>query len=291
MTRAALLLTSAAMALGFQLPTAHAQCPDGAAVCADVTVGGHFSGSLRIGRRRTPRAQTVVVQPAAPPPPQGRVVVVQPAPPPPPPPRVVVAPPPPRQTTVVVETEEVYEESPVVVRQPASMFRQKLGVNLRLSTMLSDKVRMGGAMASFRLRPARNFAFEFGVGGFGGEDYNGMTRTEVPLMFSMMFFLPRASRFQMYIVAGFGMSWAFTEGFHTGYGENLSRDFTYFGGHGGLGGEFRVNRWLGLSADVRAFVRTNLFNDGRPEFYDADLGRESDTSIGALVSIGGTIYF
>jgi len=284
MKRAALLLTAFGIAAPLTAPTtASAQCDNGAIVCAEVNV----SGSIHIGRRRQ---QTVVVETnTPPPPPQGRVVVVQPAPPPPPPPP---PPQPVRETVVVVETTPVYQQQRVVrVRRPFDM-RQKFGVHLNVGSMISEDVRMGGAQFGFRLRPSRIFAVELSVGGYGGTDYNGMDRVEVPLMLNGYFFLPRASRFQMYVVGGIGTSFAAVEGYHPGYDRFMSRQFRYIGGEFGIGGEWRIHPHFALNADVRGFLRTRVDdNDDLPEFYDPVNNRESDTSAGAVLNLGGTFYF
>ncbi|MCB9620009.1 MAG: outer membrane beta-barrel protein [Sandaracinus sp.] len=294
-------LAAATLAAAFAipaLPQASAQCDGDAAFCASVEV----SGSVQIGRRRR-RPAVVVVSPApqppppppvivapAPPQPRGRVIVVQPAPPAPPPAQVVVAPAPqpqPQETVVVIE------QQPARYRlQVAPWTNRKVGLSARLGTMINDQVRMGGVQLGLRFRPSRIFAIELGVGGYGGTDYNGMNRGEVPVTFDAMFFLPRASRVQAYVLAGFGISYAHTEGFHEGYGREMERDMAYFGGQAGLGVEWRIAPRFALSTDLRAFLRTRVSDDdGVPEFYDPDTGNTSDTSVGAVGTLGAHFYF
>jgi hypothetical protein len=161
--------------------------------------------------------------------------------------------------------------------------------------MIGDNVRMGGAQVGFRLRPSRMFAMELAGGMYAGTDYNNMDRTEVPITLDFMFFLPRASRFQAYLLAGFGMSFAQTEGFHDGYGTFMERDFTYFGGQIGVGVEWRIKPRFALSADIRGFMRTRVGedrdDDPRPEFYDPANNRSTDTSAGARATLGAHFYF
>lgn len=295
-------LAAATLAAAFAIPAtprADAQCSDGALVCAEVEV----SGSVQIGRRRQPAV--VVVSPApqqvppspvivapAPPQPRGRVIVVAPAPPapplPPPPPRVVVAPAPQPQETVVV-----IEQHPARYRLVAPFQNRKVGLTARLGTMMNDQVRMGGVQLGLRFRPSRIFGVEVGVGAYGGTDYNGMTRGEVPVTFDAMFFLPRASRVQAYVLAGFGISYAHTQGTHQGYGREMERDMAYFGGQLGIGVEWRVAPRFALSTDLRTFLRTRVSDDlgDLPEFYDPSTGNSTDTSIGAVGTLGAHFYF
>ncbi len=311
MKRAALLLT----ALAFLAPAAaEAQCPNGAAVCAEVSVSGSVSGSVQIGgtrRRRvvvqgTPArpAQVVVqAQPARPahvvvqaPPvavPQHTVVVTAPPPPPPPPGRVVVvqpapvAPPPPRQTVVVIEAQGVVPPPPQVqlrrVQAPAT-FDQRFGLHARLGAMMSDSVAMGGAHFGLRFRPSQLFAIELGVGGYGGEDFNNQDRVEIPVTVDGYIFLGRR-RFQPYIVGGLHTSVALIDDF-----TRDERTLVHVGGQLGIGGELRVGRRIGLSLDVRGFIRQRVGgSDDIPEFRRSS-GETTDTSVGALVNAGMTLY-
>lgn len=281
MKRVALLLAPL-VALSLS-SSAQAQCPNGALVCADIQV----SGSVSVGARRS--VQVV----HTPPPRRGRVLVVHQAPPAPPPQQVVVvqqAPPPPSEVIITVEQEEDTSTRLRLVRRPMS---QKFALTGRLSAMIGDQVRMGGFSAGLRLRPSRVFGVEFSVGGFGGTDYNGLDRVEVPFKFNAMFWLPRASRVQMYLLAGLGSSWAHVEGYHEGYRSFLSREYVYFGGEAGVGLEWRVASRFALSADVRGFLRTRIDDGDDPEFVrDTPSGRQAtDTSAGALFSLGMHLYF
>lgn len=300
-------LAAASLAAAFALPAlprAEAQCSDDSIVCAEVEV----SGSVQFGRRRRgvvvvqpapqPPAHVVVTQAPPPPPPvivtqappqpRGRVIVVQPAPQAPPPQQVVVTQQQPMQETVVV-----IEQHPARYRLVAPFQNRKVGITARIGSMISENVRMGGVQAGLRFRPSRIFGIELGVGAYGGTDYNGMTRAEVPVTFDFMFFLPRASRVQAYVLGGFGISYAHTTGFHQGYGREMERDMAYFGGQMGLGLEWRIAPRFALSTDIRAFIRTRVSEDigDLPEFYNPSTGESTDTSVGAVGTLGAHFYF
>lgn len=297
MNRAALLsLLLPALAI----PTAaQAQCDDDAIFCAEVEVSG--SVTVETDAPPPPPPQTVVVQPQV----QqrrvfrrgrrGRVVVVQPAPTAPPPGQIVVQqappPPPPQQTETVI----VIEQQQQRLRLRPVWQNRKWGMTARIGAMIGGNVRMAGAQLGLRLRPSRIFAVELGAGFYGGTDYNDMERSEVPLTLDLMMFLPRASRFQAYITAGMGFSFANVEGVHSGYGEYMDRDFAYFGGQLGVGVEWRIRPRFALSADLRGFIRSRIDededSDPRPEFYDPDGNRATDTSAGARVTLGAHLYF
>lgn len=301
-------LAAASLAAAFALPAlprAEAQCSDDSIVCAEVEV----SGSVQFGRRRhgvvvvqpapPPPAHVVVTQaPPAPPPvfvtqappqPRGRVIVVQPAPQAPPPQQVVVTQVPQQSHETVV----IIEQHPQRYRLVAPFQNRKVGITARIGSMISENVRMGGVQAGVRFRPSRMFGIELGVGAYGGTDYNGMTRGEIPVTFDFMFFLPRASRVQAYVLGGFGVSYAHTTGFHQGYGREMERDMAYFGGQMGLGLEWRIAPRFALSTDIRAFIRTRVSEDigDLPEFYDPSTGESTDTSVGAVGTLGAHFYF
>ncbi|MFT5358282.1 MAG: hypothetical protein ACI9KE_005520 [Polyangiales bacterium] len=268
--------------------SASAQCPPGAVVCASANVRAsanvQVSGSISIGG--TPRARQV----APPPPlqqPQGRIVVVQQAP---------VAPP--QQQVVVYQPPQQYVQEDIIIieQEPARLrlrpvMNQKFGITGRLGGIIAENVRMGGFAAGIRFRPSRMFGVELNIGAYGGQDYNGHNRVEVPIAFDFMFHLPRASRFQMYLVIGPQVSWAATDGFDaftTGY---ISRSFVYLGGHAGIGGELRLSDHFAISADIRGFIRSRVDDDGRPEFVNFATGETTNTSAGGILNVGAHLYF
>ena len=268
---------------------ASAQCPPGSVVCASANVqtstNVQVSGSFSIGG--TQRARQV----APPPPvqqPQGRIVVVQQAP--------VAPPPPPQQIVVYQQPQPVQEEIIIIEQDPARlrlrpMMNQKLGITARLGGIIAQNVRMGGFAAGLRFRPSRMFGVELSVGAYGGQDYNDHDRIEVPVAFDFMFHLPRAARFQMFFVVGPQVSWAATEGVDRFSSRYSSRNFVYLGGHAGIGGELRLSDHFAISADIRAFIRSRVDDDGAPEFVNFATGETTNTSAGGILNIGAHLYF
>lgn len=288
-------LAVAALTAAFALPAlprASAQCDDDSIVCADASFSA--SASISFGRRR--HQQVIVTQPAPPPPvvvvqhqppaPRGRVVVVQPAPPAPPPQPVFVQPQPAYHETVVV----VEHHRPTRYRLVQPWQNRKVGLTARMATMLSSDVQMGGIQAGLRFRPSRIFGLEIGVGAFGGSDYNDMRRFEVPVSFDMLFFLPRASRVQANFLTGMHVGYSAVDGFHTGYGRDMTRQMAHLGAQVGFGLEWRLSPGFALSADLRAFIRERV-GFGAPEFVNPVTGQTSDTSVGAVGSLGMHFYF
>ena len=63
------------------------------------------------------------------------------------------------------------------------------------------------------------------------------------------------------------------------------------GGHAGIGGELKIGSRFGLSAELRGFIRTRVDGGSEPEFYNPETGETSDTSAGAMLSLGAHLYF
>jgi hypothetical protein len=137
------------------------------------------------------------------------------------------------------------------------------------------------------------FALETDLDFVGGRDYNGFRRDEEASTINGLLFLNPRSRAQLYLLAGFGWSWA--HAFDDIPGSALSGqsfDYTYFGGQGGIGLEFRASKHLALNFDARAFIRTRT-DDGaqyQAEFVNSS-GQTTNTSAGALFTGGMTFYF
>jgi hypothetical protein len=95
----------------------------------------------------------------------------------------------------------------------------------------------------------------------------------------------------VYLLAGFGWSWAHVESDRTGM--QPESDYRYFGGQIGAGLEFRVAKHFALNADVRGFIRgrTDEQAQYQPEFTDPSTGRTTNTSGGGIVTAGMTFYF
>ncbi len=308
MNRALLLIPS----LALLLPSlAEAQCPDGASFCAEIEVEGSVSigGGTDAPPPPPPADDNIVeveVDDAPPPPPaqvraqpprrRGRVVVVRPAPQAPQPQPVQVQPAPqPRQTTVTVET----TRSNRVQVRPQQRWNRKIGLSVRGSAMANSRVQMGGLELGFRFRPARIFAFEIDFGSYGGSDWNGNARREHPVSFDFMFFLPKASRFQAYMLVGGGMSFARVDDGGDPWDDawdDFATRYTYIGGQLGLGVEWRISPVFALSADLRGFLRTRIDadRDSNPEFEEITSSgerRSTNTSAGVTGNLGMHFYF
>jgi hypothetical protein len=251
---------------------AEAQCVPGSLFCAQVSVGVGVSGSLTIGSP----PPVMVAQPVAPPPP---VVVYQPAQPP----VVVVAQP---QPTTMIVAQPVPQ-----VRLPAPVF----GIRGEIGAMTTDRIAMGGAGVALRYRPGPFVAFDFGLGVYGGEDYHGAARVEMPVTANALFFFNPQSPLQFYSLAGLGYSFASTDrGLGADpwgvYDDHYTTEFSYLGGQVGLGLEWRLSPWFAVNGDVRGFIRQRV-GGGTPEFRDAATGRTTNTSGGVYWTLGTTFYF
>lgn len=255
---------------------AAADCPPGSRVCVEVGV----EGSLQVGPPRPSRV--VVVEQPAPPPPPPRVIVVETeveqAPPPPPPPP---------EPEPVVEEDGYWDAPP---RQPP-----RFGVHGYVAGVVGRDLHMGGTTGAFRFRPVPHLAVDLGLGLYGGTDYNGLDRVEVPLTADMLLFVNPENALQLYFLGGLGLSFAHAEGHNRHTGRLESRDYGYVGGQAGIGLEWRIGRHFALNGDVRAFLRQRVDDDDQPEFIEYEAGRPTgrttDTSAGGLATIGATFYF
>ena len=315
-----IVVTAAAMS--FSLP-ALAQskqgCPPGSWFCADVSVAPPAQPAAPQRRQAAPppaELPSELDEPDAPaeqaPPPVRRRrrappdVVYQPVPEPPP--------------QVIVVTPGYDDEPAPTYRRPvrpvppppsASHRRHRrwhpeFGLNLRAEGVAlggrgsgaSSAAGMGGVGLSLRYRPVPAFAFDLGVDVLAGHDFNGFQRVEVPVTLSGLIYLNPRSRVQVYLLGGAHISRAQVRSdvpapqlARTDDGSQFGADYTYFGGQGGGGLEFRVSRRVALNLDVIGFVRKRI-DDGRaPEFIDYDSGRTTNTSGGALIRGGLTFWW
>lgn len=275
------------------------ECQPGDLFCAEVRIGPGSAG-VRIGGapppppvvvEETPQPPTVIVQPAPPPPPPPPPVVVEPAPQPP---TVYVqpAPPPPPPQTVYVQP----APRPVLVRpQPRDRFPySSTGLHLHMDGLFGDSLAMGGGGAAFRIRPIPHIGIDLGASLYGGEDYNGLERVELPITADVLFFFNPQHRFQFYALVGVGGSFAHAEGYNRHRHSLESRDYAHLGGQLGLGLEWRISRVFALNFDVRGFIRERVDGNGRPEFQEVGSDgriRSTDTSGGMLGRLGMTFYF
>ena len=149
---------------------------------------------------------------------------------------------------------------------------------------------MGGFAAGLRIRPVRFMAIDVTAGVFGGTDYVGNDRVEIPVRADVRFFVNPRHRFQFYTLVGAGVSVARAQN-----NVGATRDFVHLGGEAGAGFEFRLNPAIALNLDVRGFLRQRVDSDPRPEFVEVDntgfVTRTTNTSGGATINLGGTVYF
>lgn len=222
-------------------------------------------------------------------PPRGRVVYQQLPPPPPPggyyyaiPAPPAAAPPP----------------------KPPKLAPTRWGLNLRMEGVVGrrgDGTGLGGVGLSFRFRPIQAFAVDLGIDYLSGVDYNGFDRSEVPLSVSGLLYLNPRSRVQVYVTGGVDWSFAhvsspwssplLTERSDGWSGYEYSADYSYFGGHGGIGLEFRLARHFSLNVDGQFFARGRTDDGALPEFYDPFTHQISNSSAGGLFRFGGTFWW
>ena len=181
-------------------------------------------------------------------------------------------------------------------------WRKEWGFNLRLQGVLmgDDEDRhpdsgMGGLGFSFRYRPVPHFAFDAGLDFLGGTDYQGNQRSETALLLSGIVFFNPKDKVQVYTIGGIGFSGADVQRVRTLGNTEVeeNEEYRYFGGHLGMGLEFRVGKKTALNLDVLGFVRGRTDEKARnePEFVDPDTGRTTNTSGGGLFRGGITFYW
>src|SRR5690606_13105956 len=237
-----------------------------------------------------PPPPPVVAEPA----PQPPVVIVQPEPEPPPPP-VVVQPQPP--TVIVQPAPQPPPPQVYVPPRPRRLVRPEdrfpyssLGLHLHLDGLFGDDVGMGGGGGALRIRPIPHIGIDIGASIYGGEDWNGLDRVEVPLQADVLFFFNPYNRFQFYALLGVGASFSHAEGWNDRLERPEDRNYMHIGGEAGLGLEWRISRGFALNLDVRAFIRQRVDGNPRPEFI-SESGKQTDTSGGFVGRVGMTFYF
>lgn len=297
-------------------------CPPGSWFCADISVAPPAQAAPAQKPRRAQQPPPQEEEEAAPPPELDEPEApAEPQPPPArparrvrrqaaePPPVVVYqpVPEPPPQVIVVTPGHPRYHRTAYAVpppppAAPRMRWQPEFGLNLRVEGVAlggrgaSGAAGMGGVGLSLRYRPVPAFAFDLGVDVLAGHDYNGFQRVEVPVTLNGLLYLNPRSRVQVYLLGGAHISRAQVRSeiaapqlSSTDDGE-YGANYTYFGGQGGGGFEFRVSRRVALNLDVVGFVRKRI-DDGRvPEFIDYRTGRTTDTSGGALFR-GGLVFW
>jgi hypothetical protein len=185
----------------------------------------------------------------------------------------------------------------VVSEAPAPRFvTQGIGLHGSVGGAFGGGIRIGGFAAALRLRPSPHFAFDIGAGAYGGQDYYGRDRLEIPINVDVLAFVNPRSRAQFYFAVGAGTSLAFLRdagatgdswGDPSSWTDDYHRAYTYLGGQLGGGLEFRIGRRLALNVDARVFLRRSV-GGSSPEFVDG--ARQTNTSAGGLASVGMTLY-
>lgn len=210
---------------------------------------------------------------------------------PPPPPAVVMPAPPPAPPRVALKRR----------------WTSEWGVNLRLSGVgfggdedgKSKDAGMGGFGLGLRYRPVPAFALEAGIDVLGGTDFNGFDRVELPLTLNGILYVNPRSRAQFYFTGGVHWSNATLKSDKPDPrlgpdpdSDGFSTEYSYFGGQGGIGLEFRISRRVALNVDALAFVRKRTDDEGRlPEFTDPETGKTTNTSGGGLFRGGLTVWW
>jgi hypothetical protein len=304
-------LSWCAPALAQEKPSA---CPPGSWFCADADVHVQSPAAQPQPQPAHPRpeaqqaAPPVVeepYEPEAPPPPVNRprrpppppgaqppVVLYQPVPYAPPPQVIIIAPgygygygygrprtPPP----------------PPPAPKPAR-WQSEFGINLRVEGIAigrpgssSMSAGMGGVGLSLRYRPVPHFAFDLGADVLAGTDYNGFQRMEVPISLNGIVYLNPRNRVQVYLIGGGTVSRAEVRSDTPAPqlqpvdgGGQYGATYTYFGGQGGLGLEFRLSKRIAIDIDGLAFIRKRIGDIQAPEFINPETGQTTNTSAGGL---------
>jgi hypothetical protein len=293
-------------------------CPPGSWFCAEADVNVTPPPAAQPApQRQQPAAPAVVddpVEPAEPVQPPPPVVRPRRAPPPMAPPPVVVyqeVPAPPPQVIIVTPGYGGYYRRPVrpvpppPTAPPKPRWHPEFGLDLRVEGLVMGRssgaastAGMGGLGLSLRYRPIPHFAFDLGVDVLAGHDYNGFQRIEVPVGLNGLIYLNPRSRVQFYLMGGAHISRAEVKSDFPARQLSLSADgteydakYTYFGGQGGGGLEFRLSKRFALHLDVLGFVRKRIDDGKVPEFIDYETGRTTNTSGGALIRGGVNFWW
>ena len=194
--------------------------------------------------------------------------------------RVVVKTKPP--TVVVVRHTAI---PPAQVSKPPAPPKRdrKFGLHFDVGGTFGPQVLMGGFSGALRFRPKEHVGIDLGSGYFAGNDYQGFYRTEIPLTANVLFFVNPQHKLQVYFLVGPGLSFGRVDTL------NEIRRMTHIGGQAGVGLELRIAPAFALNADIRGILRHRIDSDPRPEFFDGT--RSTNTSGGAVLTFGGTLYF
>ena len=180
---------------------------------------------------------------------------------------------------------------------------RRWGLNMRLQGALLPRfgdedsdVGMAGLGMSLRYRPIPHFAIGVSADFLGGHDSNNYERQEVPIGVSALLYVNPRSLAQFYLFGGINWSFArvLSQEIQPNLAQGTSDEYTYFGGHAGVGLEFRVARLIGINIDGLAFARTRTDDDGDgrfPEYVDPETGETSNASTAGLLRAGVTFWW
>ncbi|MBK6519485.1 MAG: outer membrane beta-barrel protein [Polyangiaceae bacterium] len=208
------------------------------------------------------------------------------------------------ETVVVVKKKKHRKAKPAVEAvgpkgkvKKQRRWRERFGLNLRIegaafAGRYENVVGMGGAGASFRWRPSPYFAFDIGADIIGGRDYNDDERIEFSGALSGMVYFNPQHRVQVYGIGGIHLSHAEVETWDNTMVDDwtTSESRNYFGGHGGLGIEFRISRHFAMFVDALALIRTRI-DDDQPEFRNPSTGEGTNVSGAGLFRTGVTFWW
>jgi hypothetical protein len=190
-------------------------------------------------------------------------------------------------------------------RPKPQRWQSEFGINLRVEGVAlghaggsSLNVGMGGVGLSLRYRPVPHFAFDLGADVLAGNDYNGFQRMEVPISLNGMIFLNPRNRVQVYLIGGGNISRAQVRSdtpapqlAPVDGGGQYGATYTYVGGQGGLGLEFRLSKRIALDMDGLGFIRKRIGDIQAPEFINPETGQTTNTSAGGLFRGGLTFWW
>ncbi len=309
------ILSSAAIVLGIALPaTAAAQaapaspCPRQLVLYRFPPAGGPRGPARPVARALARSGRTAAApsprrprRPLAGAAPTRRTPYPPPPPPPPGSPPIVVYQPPPPALLGRPEEPPPYElgRPPRPLNTPRQSGVSAHFEGAAMGSGADSRAGMGGLGLAMRYRPTPHLALESGFDFVGGHGYAGDTRNETAFTVNGLLFLNPRSRWQFYLLAGLGWSWAHSVCDSPGAscaGNNFTgpvdSHYSYFGAQAGGGLEYRLSRAIALNVDMRFFVRgrTDGSSQSKPEFTNAE-GQSTNTSGGVLFTAGGTLYF
>ncbi|MCC6216170.1 MAG: hypothetical protein IT376_15000 [Polyangiaceae bacterium] len=151
---------------------------------------------------------------------------------------------------------------------------------------------MAGFGASFRYRALPELALDAGLDFFRGVDFDGWARAETAATGSLVLYANPRDPAQIYLIGGLGFSGAVVDKpalqWDPADGERGDTQYSYFGGHLGMGLELRLSRRTGFTVDLLGFLRsrTDVEGAGDYEYVDSVTGRRTNSSGAGLVRFG-----